>query len=235
MAKRRFRSRGRFSRIRRRRRGVRSKRLTRFIKRTVRRMSEVKYATSNGLVNIDAFTGVVIRLNPTIAQGVNKNQRLGNKIRSKFFQFRAICYLLDGTSGANNLIAYIRILIVQPRILPTNGLANGPVLNEIFDINSTAADAMTSSVKNVNVRVLMDKTYSRPTYVGAGWEPGALPTFAIKKKVRLTNNVSYDQSISTLPTDPKDNYYLILLSDVPAINDQTVNMRWSSRISYVDV
>lgn len=240
MAKRRFRSRGKFRRIFRRKRRVRTRRLTKFIKRTLRRMSEIKYSllNQNTFVNVDAFTGAVVRLNPAISQGVDKDERIGNKIRYKFLQFRMMFRSLDGTNAINPPQMTYRIMIVQMRILPSAGLVLGPAAGEIFDNSTSAFTTVYSSIKNLNVRVLMDRIYV--TTVGQATAGTTYPYNTssyhyIKKKIRVNNNVTYASSTDNLPTDPKDNYYLVIASDAGALNDAILAVAYSMRISYIDI
>lgn len=232
--KKRFRSRGRFSRVRRRRTGGR--RLQKFIKRTIRKMSEIKYATTatNGLVAFDAFTGVTVRLNPLIPQGSDKDERIGNRVRWKFLQFRMILSVLDGTSGANPLVVRMRIMIIQPRLQPAAGLVTGPNITDIFDNSTNGAQAIVSSIKNTSVRVIMDKTYSLGV-LGVASQSQLKAALTVKKKVRINNNVNYLNAGQTLPQDPKDNYYLVMICDTAALNDVLVVYAYTSRISYIDI
>lgn len=197
-------------------------------------MSEVKYGTLTTAVNqnIDLNTGAVIRLNPPIPQGNSKGSRIGNKIRFKFGQFRMTSYVSDGTSGTNPFLAFIRIMIVQMRVLPAAGLVTGPTLSEVLDAGTNNIVAITSSVTNTNVRVLMDKTYMKPVFNNY---VVPIPMIKIKKKFSLRNNCSFALNTDTLPTDPKDNYYLLAWGDTAGPNDAFLNTRFSFRLSFIDV
>jgi len=91
-------------------------------------MSEVKYATTitNGYVNTDPSSFIPIRLNPIIAQGADKSERIGNRIRYKFMQIRCIFNVFDGAQPANPFIQHVRVLIVQPRLIPAAGVGFPP-------------------------------------------------------------------------------------------------------------
>jgi len=235
MAKRRFRSRGRFSRLRRRRR-IGARRLKKFIKRTFRRMSEVKYATTitNGYVNTDPSSFIPIRLNPIIAQGADKSERIGNRIRYKFMQIRCIFNVFDGAQPANPFIQHVRVLIVQPRLIPAAGVGAGPSLAEVFDDGINNIAGVVSSIRNTAIRVIMDRTYTMST-VGNGASVQLPSGNHFKKKVRISNNVNYYGSGNTLPLDPKDNYYMYFVSDATGAGEANIAYNLHTRISFIDV
>lgn len=201
-------------------------------------MSEIKYGVKYtlGPQQFDLGSYGITNLTPAFLQGIDKPNRLGNKIKYKFLQFRATGYMLDGSSGANPLVAFARVLIVQARVTPSLGIAAGPSIGEVFDISTSPLFAMTSPVKNTSVRVLLDRTYSNIT-LQAGVANNlqvSLPLIKIKKKVRVNNNVLFTGSAEVQPQDPKDNYYLIVIGDQNALNDAYLTMRWSCRISFLD-
>lgn len=229
MAKRRFRSRRRFTRVRRRRGGAR--RLRRFVKRVVRRMSEVKYRTATSSVAFDAASNYQATIVPTFPQGVDKYNRIGNRIRYKYLQFR---WTLQASNGSNNLSrsqCFVRLLLIQSRTVPP-AVANP--LNQGWLFDSPGPTAIVSSIQNQNVRVLMDKS------IWLGILDNATlierpPNIWGKKKVRINNNVNFINSTDLLPTDPKDNYYLYIISNRTTQNDVTLNLVWHSRISFIDL
>lgn len=235
MAKRRFRSRGRFSRVRRRRR-YGSKRLRRVIKGTVRRMSEVKYVTKsvNAFQAQDLFNGVVVQLNPPIAQGVDRNQRIGNKVRYKYAQLRLMLYLTKGANPLDPDFQFVRVLVVQPRLLPAGGIAVGPVGTEIFDSPTNTAQQTVSSVNHKAVRVIMDRIYKVAT-LGQGADSQMMSGVYVKKKFKVNNNVLFRSAVQTDPQDPKDNYYLLIIGSAINNGDSTVNYFYQFRISYIDI
>lgn len=234
MAKRRFRSRGKFRRTRR----VRTKRLRRFIKKTIRRMCEIKYVTipQNALGAFDAQTGTVIPLTPTFTQGSDKDDRIANSIKYKYLQFRGRLHA-SVAQGGSSLIT-VRLMIVQMRIMPVAGIAAGaiqnPVPNEIFNDATNNVESTFSSINNNAVRVLMDKTYAMGVLPNAA--QSQLPALIKwKKKVRINNNVNFRAGANLRPLDPKDNYFFVVTSDISAANLVNLNTIIHTRISFIDI
>ena len=118
MAKRRFRSRGKFRTIR-RRRFSRRRGMRKLIKRVVRRMSETKFNVEIGNGVVDANDGLFDNVTPTWAQGTSKNQVIGNKIRYKYLQLRLSIYLTDISQNSTQTFAYVRVILFQPRLTVT--------------------------------------------------------------------------------------------------------------------
>lgn len=224
MAKRRFRSRGRFRRRYRRRTGF--KRFTRLVKRAVTRITEIKWSTSTNNLVRDAQLGLTADVTPTIGQGAGKNSRIGNRIRYKFLQFRLL--MITSATATASLACY-RFILWQPRM--ALDLTVTPTNLPIFQLNGNGA--MVSPINNQNARILMDKT--RFMGVVPNSNSVQLPAaIAIKKKVRVRNNVSYIDSASSSSLDPKDSYILTIISDITTTNQVSFAVRWSCRLSFVD-
>lgn len=208
-----------------RRRFSRNPRLKRFVKGVVRRMSEIKYNTANNALNIDAGIPFIANIVPTFSQGPDKTQRIGNKIKYKFMQFRMTMASVGGAAPLLQLS--VRVMIVQTRLPLT---APAPLLTDILD-----AVNITSSVRNTAARVILDRTF----YLGV---EGALnvqsqrpSSIFIKKKVRINNNVDFKSAAQTVPADPKDNYYLVIFTNQGAALNNTLATNWFNRISYIDL
>lgn len=200
-------------------------------------MQEIKYSTAVSVGNVtDSFTGLVVRLNPLIPQGVTKNSRLGTKIRFKHFQWRLIWNSIENVGNPGvPLVQQYRILILQPRILPAAGLAIGLSNAEVFDNATTGTQCVVSSIRNNNCRVLYDKTFSNAVGYGAGASIGGNPVARhAKLKIRINNNCNFDSNIATLPTDVKDNYYMMMVSDA-IVNEVNFNWSISTRLSFYDM
>lgn len=228
MAKRRFRSRGRFTRLRRRR--GRSSRLKKFVKRVVRRMSEVKYAISNGSGTFDAGNDYAANITPTIAVGPGKDERIGWKVRYKYLQFRLWLLAYEGSTGGEAAIV-TRVILWQPRLPVANG--TNPHDMPLFNLTGNTY-AQVSPINNNAARIIMDKT------IAMGVRPLAsdvmLPAVRIfKKKIRINNNVNFQNATTTQPGDPKDNYFLTIVTGFGATNLVTFQSIWSCRVSYIDV
>lgn len=201
-------------------------------------MSEVKYANINSgaYEAVDAVNGVVARLNPSISQGVDKSQRIGNRIRYKYLQFRLVFWIGQpgGAPAGTPILATFRFLIIQMRITPSQGYLVGPSAAEIFNSATTSRRGLVSAINNQNVRVIMDKTRMLGALLFAD-ETGMPSGFVLKKKVRISNNVNYASGADLYPLDPKDNYYFIVLSDIAVANQMTMYYMHNTRISFIDV
>lgn len=228
MAKRRFRSRGRFRRIRRRRGGAR--RLKKFVNRVVKRMSEIKYVTTADGFNFDAFNSRIIALNPSIPQGVDKTQRIGNKIQYKRMSLRFNFWIVGNATAVPNFTQTLRLMIFQPRVAFSNPAAT----LDIFDTNNWM-----STIKGTAVRVMYDKFFTVTPQQSATAAQLATNTGRIMKKIqfRINNNVTFRDSTVSAPTDYKDQYYAYVSSSVydTTPNEYNLQGQWFVRISYIDV
>lgn len=228
MAKRRFRSRRRFSRIR-RRRGFRSKRLVRAIKRTVRRMQEIKYAVFSFINSnpIDSSLGNIVNITPAFDQGVDKNQRIGYNLQYKYLQVR---YRLVAQSSTNSTSMNVRHIIFQSRT-NVNTLLSDQKTQPIFNVGGS--NAYLSSINNSYCRVLSDKTTTMGIFPNN--QNAQLPSnFRFKKKIRIHNRVTFNNASQVQPPDIKDNYYMIIVTD-SGLNTTTYGLQLVSRISYYDI
>lgn len=234
--KRRFRSRGRYVRRTGRRYGGR--RLVSSIKRVIKRMSEVKYAVGRNAGDYDGNQGFQYLINPEIAIGAGKNQRIGQKIRYKRLTVRFQVAARMGTlpvSGTSTQT--VRILLVQARVNNTG--SSYPFFNwdDVFDDSGTN----NSTVKNHNLRVLMDQIVDLGI-LNISNVATSTSMYMLKPSIRrfklsvpINNNVEYRNASSTLPTDPKDMYYLLFYSNngAPALA-VTLYTSYTCRISYFD-
>lgn len=235
MAKRRFRSIRRFrSRRRFRRRG--SRRLVKFVKRVIRRNTEIKYAAFNsGPTTIDAFNGSITRMAPLFTQGVSKSGRIGDRIKYKFIQFRMHFTLNDGVSLANPPMLMTRVILLQPRLTSFASQNLVYTADDWFDLPTNNQTLMTSPIRNTACRVLMDRVYMNSVNI-AQQPNAALPSFTyIKKKVRVNNHVNFHGENQDLPNDPKDNYFLVIITNANALTDANLTHRFHFRISYIDL
>lgn len=231
MAKRRFRSRGRFSRVRRRRRFSR-RRFGRTIKAVVRRMAEVKYAVVyNDPTSFDAATGQIVNLTPLIGQGVTKNTRIGNRIRYKFLQVRMYIFCEQYTASATDPITAVRLILFQPRL--DFEPPSPPTNSDIFMIAGIQA-CFLSPIQNTNCRIIMDKSFAMSP--NARYDETGAPCYKIiKKKVRINNNVNYRNNDSEDVQDPKDKYYMLLVTNNATPQEIRISTSICSRISFIDI
>lgn len=230
MAKRRFRSRGRFSRVRRRRR-FRTRRFTKAVKRAIKRITEVKFSTSGATSTFDSVNGYIVDITPEIATGVTKQTRIGNRIQYKYLQIRMFLQAADGTSPTPDYITALRAILLQPRMVLDDTVT--PYSFDIFT-NPGIVSSFTSSIKNQNCRILMDKSFLLGTLPDCAVVQ--LPAAKImKKKVRINNNVTFTGGNEVLSADPKDHYILLIVSNNPNTNAVALAVQWNARISYVDI
>lgn len=202
-------------------------------------MSEIKYATTrpNAPQQQDAFNGIVIRLNPDINQGIDKNERIGNKIKFKYCQFRFSFALIRSNVNPPPALFVCRLLLVQLRLLPPGGLIPGPVLADVFIDATTPDQAIHSSINNDMVRVIMDRTYCvqnldmDPNVANAN-----MPTLIyVKKKWRQSNHCLFRSVTQITPQDPKDNFYFLMLTNANGNGDATIFYNYGFRLSYIDL
>lgn len=225
--KRRF-SRGRFRRVG-RRRNFRAKKLNRFVRRAVNRMSEVKYATLASGFNVEAANGYLIGLTPAFPQGVDKNQRIGNKLKYKRLTLKLDFWLAVDAAGAppDWFARGIRIIVFQPRV----NLSTPPVLSDILDTPTNYL----STVKGTAVRVMMDKMMAITPSLVATQLSTHLSRVLRKVVFKINNNVTFKSAAETTPLDPKDTYYLLILVDAIVANTYDLQGSWYTRLSYIDV
>lgn len=205
-------------------------------------MSETKYVTrtANALIVQDAGTGFFLRLNPPIAQGVDKDDRIGWTIKYKYIQLRFYAFF-TANAGGNAVACPCRILLFQPRQipnapptqLPAGGGIPDPVPADVWNDSTNQYQTFVSSIMNQNVRIIADRTYNTGVIPNA--DAGILPSaFKFKKKVRVNNNVSFKSGGATYPMDPKDFYYVAVTCPVAA-NTVNINYLYHFRMSFTDI
>lgn len=228
MAKRRFRSRGRFKRLRRGGRG-RNRRLKKFVKGVVRRMSEIKYNLSSGHNTLDVGNfPFYIEITPPVTTGATKFGRIGNQIKYRYLTFTMQAALIKGATWANTNkgVMRIRTMIVQPRNSAAPNTASA-IWDDVSDINSC--------VDFKQQRVLYDKTRWMAVYPYWG-ENGCKPVINFKVRRRINNNVKFSSGVSAAPNDYKDRYWLILWStDAEAVGKYSMEVNWFNKISFTDI
>lgn len=200
-------------------------------------MSEVKFSSQ---IYASSFDGLVTNFGsilPSIPTGNTKQTRIGNRIRYKYFQFRMILRTNEG-SFIGNSATMVRTIVFQPRIaVPT--VVDPDFMNMLFTIKKTASggsniNQMVSPIENQNVRIIMDKTF--PMGISPNAARSQLPTIKVlKKKVRINNNVNYASATESFPRDPKDTYWLLIITDATAGGDVLLTSTVSTRVSYIDL
>ncbi|QDJ95250.1 capsid protein [Capybara virus 22_cap1_591] len=223
--KRRFRSRRRFLR---RRRGGRVRRFTRFIKRTVNRMSEIKYSTLYEDISGDSANGVIDELTFGFGQGVDKFNRIGNKIKYKMLTIR-LDVRLTNVAAPQYLTQLVRIVVFQTR----TEFGGTAVPSAVLDI-PLSWDA---TLRGTVVRVMYDKVF--PVTVNGVATQLANVTGRIHRKMhfKVNNNVTFRSSAMTTATDFKDKYYIMITTPQygGSPNIITTNASYFARLSFVDI
>lgn len=191
-------------------------------------MSEIKYAYADNVAAFDAFSNYEVYVTPNFPQGVNKNNRIGNRIRYKFLQLRMViaCAQLPAAAAPFNII---RVILWQPRQI-RNVTANPLNNTQVFNTASPL-----SSINPTGCRILMDKTHYFSRWTQQMEPINIAPARFYKKKVRISNNVNFFSSTELTPSDPKDMYYLTIVTNASAINQAQITLQWYVRISYTDI
>lgn len=170
-------------------------------------MSEVKWAVRNpGVRNLattsDGFFEVI---NPLVPQGVNQNQRIGNKIQYKYLKFTYYNFI---AAAANILYIPMRLLLVVP-LVPMQVTSWSTFQPLVFD-QVQGPTSWLSTTNPKNVRVLYDRTWIQgtdDTFAVSGIKAATRP---IKVGRRIWNNVTYVNALNEIPTEPKDLVYLVI-------------------------
>lgn len=208
----------------------RARRLSRFIKRVIKRSTEVKYSTATATDQvITAGTWSLTNVSPTIVQGVARAQRIGNHV-----QFKRVCVSIrfDAVAlaaiGGLEQIASYRISLVQPRIealaiadITTASITNS---NIYTPYNTTAVRTIRDwkgiiSIKPISGSALAD------TYV---------PSSIFRRVViRLPYNVNFKSDVISTLNDPKDQTWIMVGLSGGGNTQGYINA--SFRYSYIDV
>lgn len=192
-------------------------------------MSEIKYVVSalNFNNDVNAFTSIDIT--PVVPQGVDKNQRIGNKIKYKMLTVRIWFHIASGINAVDFNAKVVRLCILQLRTTLTAPVA----LTDFFD-NGT----FNSTVSGTQVRVMFDKCYCMvPALDPNQIAPGNPMKIFKKLHFKVNNNVTFKSVANTEPTDLKDQYYLLLLTDDLGSGLNRYNMQGNvfTRMSYIDL
>lgn len=223
--KRRFRSRGKFRRFGGRRR--RNFRLKKFVKGVVGRMSEVKYGFVTAPINLDANLLYIQYINPGFNQGVDKYFRIGNKIKYRRLSLRLEFWLNNGIAPVNYFARGCRVIIFQTRLA-----LSAPIV--ALDFLDTAN--WLSTTKGTAVRIMYDK-FMVLTPQGAATTLATNTGHYLKSlHFKVNNNVNFRDVTVNVPTDYKDQYYLVILTDQFAQGANVFNVQgsWFTRLSFTD-
>jgi len=192
-------------------------------------MSEVKYTTITFDISHDAAAGVLDDLSFLFPQGVDKTQRIGNKIKYKTLTVRFEIQLRALASAIQYDPQLVRVIICQQRA----AFSGSPVPSEILD----QPQSWNATIRPNTVRVMYDKTW--PISITRSATQGSNNTGRIHKKVffKLRNNVNFRNAAQTTATDLEDIYWICItttaLNATPA--QFTVFASYFARMSFIDI
>lgn len=202
----------------------------RLVKRVVKGMSEIKYNTASNAANVAVNLFYSTLITPTFAQGTNKSQRIGNKIKYKMLTLNFNFWsALVNAAQQDYFPTMFRILVFQTR----TAVGSPMVDTDFFD---TSANYL-STVKGTAVRVMYDELFVL-TPTGDANQIGCNSQAIVKSlHFPLNNEVTFRDSTSTVPTDVKDNYYLVVYTNYSGGVNTNLNIQgnWYSRISFYDI
>lgn len=164
-----------------------------------------------------------------MAQGVDKTQRIGNRVQYKMLTLNIWAQLANvqvatAAYGASGL----RVVVIQQRV----AFSSPTVYTDIFDSNE-----FLSTIKGTACRVLYDKMITVNQVQNT--QTLAYDTGRIHRKLhfKVNNHVTFLNAASSLPTDYKDIYYLVIVSPQYSngANVAFIQGEWFSRLSFKDV
>jgi len=223
----------RLSRFRFRRRiggRFRRRRFSKFIKRTIRKMHEVKWATRDDTTVVNANSAIFQNVNPDTPVGADKFQRIGNRLRYKNLQLRLSIYMPSLDDAPDWQTRSLRIIVFQKRTEFSN--PPSPSLQDVLDVG-----VWDSSVNGVAVRLMYDKSFSITPSNDANQHGVGMQRIIKKMNFRVRNNVSFRDSGVVTPSDIKDQYFFFIITDYfgQGVTGYEVHVDWFSRISFVDI
>lgn len=225
------------SRFRRRTRRFRVRRFIRKVRRisraTIRRMSEVKWATASynsqsQIPNLPSFN----EISPSTAQGTNKiGQRVGNRIKYKYLTFDASAFVTSADSVQAAGLYHCRLAIVSYRI------AN-PSFTDISGSAAFNAANIWLPFDGTVVHVWKDWKFTLSTHMtGSPGQPGPMSVPVMRHfrfRKRLRHNVEYRSNVTEQPQDPHDKFIVLWGFNSGDPNASMIVNHWT-RISYIDI
>lgn len=199
-------------------------------------MSEVKWAIRNsGSIDIQNDVGSGYShfqlLTPNINQGPSQFDRIGSDVRFKYFKLH-----LSLVFAPQSIITqtFFRIAILKPLKIP-NDTSDVSFVAWCMD-QSGGPGSYLATFNNKNVQVLYDRTFVMGT--ADTWSSSGRPALrAFKIGRRFYSKVSYDRN-ANIPSDPKDNLYMLMLWPPAPGGSQTqwfAQYHFMSRMSFRDL
>lgn len=221
----------------RRKRRVRTRRfikkIARVSKRVIRRMSEVKRCIISGSTTVQNTQQLVL-ITPNISQGIDKDQRIGNKVMFRFLTLKVQALGTNQTAAGTGVTQSTgRIVLLTSR---TQGLT---AANAIEEGISTTPNNQTISIplRSENVFVIKDKQF---ILGGLGLSGSTNDSSVLNYPVsrmfnfnhKMMRNARYNDSTAVVPTNPEASIYLYMAGTT---NTQNINYIYSGRLSYIDI
>lgn len=228
----------RFRRRRFRRRGRgRNRRFIRKVRRitktTIRRMSEIKRVVVNGSFNT-TNTWALTEITPAIPQGIDKDNRIGNKIKYRYFILDVLVWAitLDASVGPATTVP-VRLCLHTGRSINTSP-------GEVLEDGAPAAPSLPwiwVPLRPESVNVLKDKKFVITGLAAGGTAADSatanVPSIRrIKLSMRLPRSVTFSSASATQPENPVDRIYLLCGSTQANV---TVQYYYNGRMSYIDI
>lgn len=222
-----------FRRIRRRRfrgRGF-SRKVRGITKATVKRMHETKRVAFTGAAD-STNTWTLVEITPAITQGVDKVQRIGNKIQYKFLTLNLFTQLIYTGTVAPNL-APCRVVLFSARNIVT-------LASDVLEQGAPATPSypwIWVPLRSENVNVLRDWQFVLAA-LGSDANAGdsSVINMPVSRKLKYARrhrrNVTLASSAITTPTDPQDRLYLLIAS-VGAVVE--LEVFYGGRLSFIDI
>lgn len=192
-------------------------------------MSETKFVYTASSTTTDAFLNIMENLMPAIPQGTDRDDRIGNKVKLKFFKFRLFLNLFDSDPGDNNNFCLVRILLFNPKLPYVTASETKPQNEDIYN-NPTN---ILSMVNPQFVNVISDRIICMA--VNPSGNAVGLPSAKIIRiKRKYQRNINFKDANSNDITDPMSQIWINIKTDYPNANQITMGRKWHGRFSYMD-
>lgn len=224
----------RFNNGGRRRKARRSfKRFARIAKRVIRRTTEIKRAVITGSTTVTGIQTIQL-ISPNIPQGLDKDNRIGNKIMYKFMSLKVSAYAVNNQAGGTGpVMNNVRIALISARV---GGLTAANTIDE--GVSTTPSiGTMGIPLRSENVFVMKDKQFLLPgLYAATDANSSSAFNMPVAKifnwSRRMPRNITFNDSTASGTTVPRGLIYLYIANT----NVQSsVNVIWSGRMSYIDI
>lgn len=206
------------------------KRVRRIAKRTIINMSEIKRVVVNGTITSNEVWNFV-EITPAIVQGVDRDQRIGNKLQYKFLTLDIFVNTQCPTDIA--LTYPIRIVLLTSRGILT---ANSDFLEDGAP-GTPSFPWIWVPLKHENCNIIRDKkllmSFSPTVTIPAAYK-GVPNVRRVKLSVKMPRNALYPTTAITRPLRSQSRIYLFIASFGGNAGLQT-NFYYNGMLSYIDI